>query len=93
VAGEEGADAHHDVVEADGREADMIEKLDMASTEEQGVKDVANSLPAKLNICIMTQKLLMMFLVLPSPGRFGIFTIKRFFGGSGLLINLTNIFL
>ena len=68
MAGEEGADAHHDVVEADGREADMIEKLDMASTEEQGVKDVANSLPAKLNICMMTQKLLMMFLVLsPSP--------------------------
>ena len=45
----------------------MMEKLDMASTEEQGVENVPISLPDKLNICMMTQKLLMMFLVLPQP--------------------------
>ena len=43
----------------------MMEKLDLASTEEQGVEDIPNNFPDKLNICMMTQKLLMMFLVQP----------------------------
>ena len=45
----------------------MMEKIDLASTEEQGVEDIPNNVPNKQNICMMTQKLLKMFLVLPKP--------------------------
>ena len=50
----------------------MMEKIDLASTEEQGVEDIPNNLPNKQNICMMTQKRLKMFLVLPKPNVFSL---------------------
>ena len=50
----------------------MMEKIDLASTEEQGVEDIPYNLPNKQNICMMTQKLLKMFLVLPKPNVFSL---------------------
>ena len=50
----------------------MMEKIDLASTEEQGVEDIPYNLPNKQNICMMTQKRLKMFLVLPKPNVFSV---------------------
>ena len=50
----------------------MMEKIDLASTEEQGVEDIPINLHNKQNICMMTQKLFMMFLVLPQPNVFSL---------------------
>jgi hypothetical protein len=68
------------------------EKLDMSNTEELGigVKNIFNSLPDNkkhLNICMMTQNLLMMFLVLPQPKVLSLSVASSVIHGAGEAAN------
>ena len=64
----------------------MMEKIDLASTEEQGVEDIPNNLPNKQNICMMTQKLLMMFL--PQPKVLSLSMASTIMHGAGQTANM-----
>ena len=66
----------------------MMEKIDLASTEEQGVEDIPYNLPNKQNICMMTQKLLMMFLVLPQPKVLSLSVASTIMHGAGQTANM-----
>ena len=71
----------------------MMEKIDLASTEEQGVEDIPNNLPNKQNICMMTQKLLKMFLVLPKPKVLSLSMASTIMHGTGQTANMKRWYL